>query len=369
VRRVKRIGLAVIALLTVAVLVGVPPRTGAATNTDGATAFFEFQSFFFGAANGCSAPNPGATPRLDAPVVALAVTPDDGGDWQAAADGGVFTCGDARFYGSTGNMHLNAPVVGMATTPDGHGYWLVAADGGVFNFGDAHFYGSAGNMRLNAPVGAMAATHDGHGYWLVAADGGVFSFGDARFHGSAATLRLNAPITGVAATPGGGYWLCGADAGVFAYGGAPFHGSGSGFGSWPDPIGGIAATRDGRRYVLFLTPPQIEPSTPGLSGFDLARRNYMGSYYYSAALRGLFLDQAAFYLQTGEQSHTGYSAAINGLEQLAAIPSMVTPAQAAQYARLTAELDVFFGTPGFGAERLRRRVADRFGGRLNYVPH
>jgi hypothetical protein len=30
----------------------------------------------------------------------------------------------------------------MASTPDGGGYWLVAADGGVFSFGDAGFFGS-----------------------------------------------------------------------------------------------------------------------------------------------------------------------------------------------------------------------------------
>ena len=30
----------------------------------------------------------------------------------------------------------------MASTPDGGGYWLVASDGGIFTFGDAAFYGS-----------------------------------------------------------------------------------------------------------------------------------------------------------------------------------------------------------------------------------
>jgi hypothetical protein len=214
VRRVKRIGLAVTALLTVAVLVGVPPRTGAATITDGAAAFFEFPSFPFGAANGCYYPNQGAILRLDAPVVGLAVTPDDGGDWQAAADGGVITCGDARFYGSAGDLPLNAPVVGMAAAHDGSGYWLVAADGGVFGFGDARFYGSAADLRLKAPVVGIASTPDGHGYWLVAADGGVFAFGDARFYGSAGNFRLNAPVVGIAAThDGDGYWLVATDGG------------------------------------------------------------------------------------------------------------------------------------------------------------
>ena len=53
------------------------------------------------------------------------------------SDGGVFTYGDAKFYGSTGAIHLNQPIVGMAATPDGQGYWLVASDGGIFTFGDA----------------------------------------------------------------------------------------------------------------------------------------------------------------------------------------------------------------------------------------
>jgi len=33
--------------------------------------------------------------------------------------------------------------VAMAATPSGNGYWFVAADGGIFTFGDAQFYGSA----------------------------------------------------------------------------------------------------------------------------------------------------------------------------------------------------------------------------------
>jgi hypothetical protein len=35
----------------------------------------------------------------------------------------------------------------MAVTPNGGGYWLVASDGGVFSFGNAQFYGSEGSNR------------------------------------------------------------------------------------------------------------------------------------------------------------------------------------------------------------------------------
>ena len=50
--------------------------------------------------------------------------PQPRGYWLAAADGGVFTFGDAGFSGSMGGKPLSAPVVGMASTPDGGGYWL-----------------------------------------------------------------------------------------------------------------------------------------------------------------------------------------------------------------------------------------------------
>jgi hypothetical protein len=31
---------------------------------------------------------------------------------------------------------------GMSASPTGKGYWLTACDGGVFTFGDASFYGA-----------------------------------------------------------------------------------------------------------------------------------------------------------------------------------------------------------------------------------
>jgi len=100
----------------------------------------------------------------------------------------------------TGSPEDTAPS-GPASIPGssgrGHGYWLAAADGGIFTFGDANFYGTTATTRLNAPIVAMAPTPDGHGYWLAAADGGIFTFGDAKFYGTTATTRLNAPIVGM----------------------------------------------------------------------------------------------------------------------------------------------------------------------------
>ncbi|HET9444295.1 MAG TPA: LpqB family beta-propeller domain-containing protein [Acidimicrobiales bacterium] len=166
--------------------------------------------------------------RLNRPVVGMAATPAGQGYRLVASDGGVFTFGDAAFLGSTGDLVLNQPVVGMASAPApaGHGYWLVARDGGVFTFGEAAFLGSTGDLRLNQPIVGMAPTPTGRGYWLVAADGGVFTFGDAPFLGSTGDLRLNRPVVSLVPTPTGrGYWLVAADGGVFTFGDAPVIGS------------------------------------------------------------------------------------------------------------------------------------------------
>jgi hypothetical protein len=187
---------------------------------------------------------------LKRPVVGMAGTPDGGGYWLVASDGGVFSFGDAPFRGSTGALTLNQPMVGMTPTADGRGYWLVASDGGVFTFGDGAFHGSTGGKALNRPIVGMAATPDGGGYWLVASDGGVFSFGDAPFWGSTGALTLNKPIVAMAPTADGrGYWLVASDGGVFSFGDAAFHGSLGGT-VLNRPVVSVAATPDGGGYWL-----------------------------------------------------------------------------------------------------------------------
>ena len=148
------------------------------------------------------------------------------GYWLAASDGGVFTFGDARLFGSAATVTLNRPIVAIAATPSGDGYWLAASDGGIFSYGDAGYFGSTGGITLTRPIVAMAATPSGNGYRLFASDGGVFNFGDATHEGSTGALKLNSPIAGAAVTESGhGYDLFASDGGVFNFGDATFHGS------------------------------------------------------------------------------------------------------------------------------------------------
>jgi hypothetical protein len=103
-----------------------------------------------------------------------------------AADGGVFTFGDARFRGSTGAMRLSSPVASM--TAGRTGYWLVARDGGIFAFG-VPFVGSLPGLGAQAlPQGVrIRALPDGRGYYILGQNGSVFTFGTARFFGSGVT--------------------------------------------------------------------------------------------------------------------------------------------------------------------------------------
>ena len=183
--------------------------------------------------------------------VGIAHDATGGGYWIVGRDGGVFTYGDAGFYGSMGGKTLAAPVVGIAATPSGHGYWLVASDGGIFDFGDAGFYGSMGGQHLNAPVVGMAPTPTGNAATvLVASDGGMFAFGDAPFYGSMGGQHLNGPVVGMSATSTGhGYWLVASDGGMFAYGDAGFYGSMGGQ-KMNAPVVGMTATADGHGYWL-----------------------------------------------------------------------------------------------------------------------
>jgi len=261
---IKRALLAsIVGLLAVATVVAAAPEARAASSLAGSMQSLIPAPHVYagGGVVGFGAPalsRPIAGP-MHSVVVAQVVNPAaplaDEGYWLASADGGVVAVGNASTHGSLGALHLQAPIVAMAATPDGGGYWLVASDGGVFAFGDAPFLGSMGGTALVSPVTGVAATHGGLGYWMVAGDGGIFAYGDAPFLGSMGGTVLNDPITGMAVMPDdGGYYLVATDGGVFIEGDAVFRGSlGGGLGGNPRvvlPVSDITLTQRGTGYWL-----------------------------------------------------------------------------------------------------------------------
>ncbi len=153
---------------------------------------------------------------LQRPVVGIVPTEDHGGYWLDASDGGVFSYGDTQFYGSIPGLglhpagsglpnSLNAPIVGMVPSIDDGGYFMVASDGGVFAFGDAHFAGSCpGIGGCSGAAVAVMPDASGNGYWLVTQTGTVYTFGDAPYFGAPG----HGTVTSAVATPDGkGYWV------------------------------------------------------------------------------------------------------------------------------------------------------------------
>ena len=92
----------------------------------------------------------------------------------------------------------------MAATPDGGGYWLVASDGGVFAYGDAPFLGSSAGTSAGPGTAAVLSTRSGLGYLLVSGSGLVRSFGDAPEFGDLTSVlgSYDGQVVGAATAPG-----------------------------------------------------------------------------------------------------------------------------------------------------------------------
>jgi hypothetical protein len=211
-----------------------------------------------------SAPFYGSTGalHLQRPVVGMTPTGSRSGYWLVASDGGIFSFGNANYFGSIPGLgiapagasgtakKLNAPVVGMVPSADDGGYFMVASDGGVFAFGDAKFEGSCpGIGGCSGPAVAVVPDASGNGYWLVTATGNVYTFGDASYYG--APGQQSTPVTSAVRTADGkGYWILFANGTVDAYGDATNMGSPVGLTGGFNPASAIFATSDGGGYWI-----------------------------------------------------------------------------------------------------------------------
>jgi hypothetical protein len=135
-------------------------------------------------------------------------THDGGGYWLVASDGGIFSYGDAHFYGSLGGSPPPASVVAVAPAAGGGGYFMLEANGTVRAFGDAPAVAANGLSpavsSANSAMTDLVPTATGQGYVLVDGSGQAFSFGDAPYFGDVASTvsGYSGRVVGIAATPG-----------------------------------------------------------------------------------------------------------------------------------------------------------------------
>ena len=236
--------------------------------------------------------------------------PSPRGYWLVGSDGGIFSFGQAQFYGSTGSLHLQRPVVGMVPTADHGGYWLDASDGGIFAYGDTQFYGSLPGLglhpagsglpnSLNAPIVGMVPSIDDGGYFMVASDGGVFAFGDAHFAGSCPGIGgcSGAAVAVMPDASGNGYWLVTSTGNIYTFGDAPYFGA-PGHGT----VTSAVPTPDGLGYLVLLSNGQVfhygdaaaagSPPATDFNAFDQATSIFSTSsgagYWVSSGLGAVY---------------------------------------------------------------------------------
>ena len=244
-----------------------PPVTNPSTTSHGYWlvgsdgGIFSFNAPFFGSTGSM---------LLQRSVVGVVPTKDHAGYWLDASDGGVFSFGDTVFYGSipglgihpygSGLPHsLNAPVVGMVPSADQGGYFMVASDGGVFAFGDAKFAGSC--YSVGGCVGAAVAVMpdaSGNGYWVVTQTGNVYGFGDASNFGGPG--NTGSPVTSAVRTPSGnGYWVLTANGNVYAYGDAKNAAGAPGAFGRTNPATAVFTTSDNSGYWIASANGSVYP--------------------------------------------------------------------------------------------------------------
>jgi len=147
-------------------------------------------------------------PKLNGPIVDARLSSDRAGYWMLSSDGGIFTFGNASFFGAVPEkpreQWFGEQIISFAPDLDGAGYVVVAGSGKAwwFNFAERPqlpdvLRAAFGSSKLNSPIVAVMTRSCG-GYLMVANDGGVFAtpMSDCGFQGS---LGANPPNTRIVA--------------------------------------------------------------------------------------------------------------------------------------------------------------------------
>ena len=212
--------------------------------------------------NGCAQQVENPIPGLVGPISGAVVTSDGYTLYLWGTDGGVFMYSTInRFYGSMAGHTLGGQIVSLVPTLDFGGYLLIGADGGVFSFGDAPFYGNLVGRTLNppSPVGTPydvigAFFFSGQQYYCLAeADGYYNCFGGGGVFGRAQEVAISSIYTNPATTimttgDTWGWWWITRQGQIYAFGDATYQGGLSSV-PWGPILGGSGWGTGGYRFV------------------------------------------------------------------------------------------------------------------------
>lgn len=136
--------------------------------------------------------------KVNAPTVSIMSAGANDSYWMATSDGGIFSMGSAKFYGSAAGKSLTQPIASARPRPQHDGYWLLGGDGGVFAYGSAAYHGRPPTSGITGFYRAIVPTATGNGYWVISQIGNIFPFGDAVTSSSSASSGYHSINTDIA---------------------------------------------------------------------------------------------------------------------------------------------------------------------------
>ncbi|GAC1327473.1 MAG: hypothetical protein NVSMB17_01520 [Candidatus Dormibacteria bacterium] len=167
--------------------------------------------------------------------------------------GGIYSFGDATYYGNLIDHGYPGPAVGLGETPDGHGYNILTTSGAIYSFGNANYYGNLLDHGYPGPATALSFTPAGGGYAILTRGGGIYTFGDARYYGNLIDHGYPGSAIGFAYTASGnGYWILTTSGALYSFGDAGYYGNLIDH-AYPGVAASIAAARDGKGYGILTT--------------------------------------------------------------------------------------------------------------------
>jgi hypothetical protein len=167
--------------------------------------------------------------------------------------GGIYSFGDALYYGNLIDHGYPGPGVGIAATPDGHGYNILTGPGAIYSFGNANYFGNLLDHHYPGPATALSYTPSGGGYAILNQGGGIYTFGDALYFGNLIDHHYPGTAIGLAYTStGNGYWILTTSGALYSFGDAGYYGNLIDHG-YPGLAASLAAARDGKGYGILTS--------------------------------------------------------------------------------------------------------------------